>query len=657
MDDHHLQHRLKAYKSWKQSLIRTIEGYQVWLDQHELNNADSDRRLQDALNTLESDTLTMAFVAEFSRGKSELINAIFFSDHGQRLLPSDAGSTTKCPTELFYDEHADGPFLQLLPIETRMDDASIRDLKKKPEVWTTFKLDTSKPAQMAEVLNEVVRTKKLSLIEAQRLGFYPEIKINAPSTLVEIPAWRHARINFPHPLLKQGLTILDTPGLNALGSEPELTLHTLASAQVILFVLGADTGVTRSDMEIWKEHIQPGRKDRDKSVAVALNKIDTLWDELKDQDKIDATVQRQHKDVASTLELRPEQVFPISARKALVARIRRDFPLLRDSKIESLESYLSDEILRDRQTILREALSVEIGELIDNSRNIVQSRLDEFQKQQQDIKTAVARNTGLLHHLHTNIQADREKYTNAVKTYRHYQDMIDKDADRLLRTLDMDDLDQVIQISRDEIAGRWTTPGMASSMKSCFGHMHELMQHVVNDGVQLNALASVAYKQMHEEHQLPILSPPTIDVVKLMEAFEDLNERAEDYRRSPKTAIKEQSYVVKQFFLTMVNSARQLLVDANQQVADWQEYCLEPIGNELRSRRDHLTRRIDTFKKVGTSRTNGSAQLEDLSEDIRLTQEQHNALEKMRALMDQHIPFEVINNKQDTADRHTARSA
>ena len=37
--------------------------------------------------------------------------------------------------------------------------------------------------------------------------------------------WRHALINMPHPLLKQGLVILDTPGLNAVGAEPELTVN------------------------------------------------------------------------------------------------------------------------------------------------------------------------------------------------------------------------------------------------------------------------------------------------------------------------------------------------------------------------------------------------------------------------------------------------
>ena len=50
---------------------------------------------------------------------------------------------------------------------------------------------------------------------------------------VEIPCWRHALVNYPHPLLKKGLVILDTPGLNALGTEPELTLSMIPSAHAV----------------------------------------------------------------------------------------------------------------------------------------------------------------------------------------------------------------------------------------------------------------------------------------------------------------------------------------------------------------------------------------------------------------------------------------
>src|SRR3569832_2980035 len=107
---------------------------------------------------------------------------------------------------------------------------------------------------MAEALREVMKVKRVSIEDAKKLGLYsPELHSHyqdddAPPTHVDIPMWSHALISFPHPLLQQGLAILDTPGLNDLGSEPELTQSMLPNAPAVQFVLAAATSVTRSDM-------------------------------------------------------------------------------------------------------------------------------------------------------------------------------------------------------------------------------------------------------------------------------------------------------------------------------------------------------------------------------------------------------------------------
>ena len=140
---------------------------------------------------------------------------------------------------------------------------------------------------------------------------------------IAIPRWRHALINFPHPLLKQGLVILDTPGLNAIGTEPELTLSMLPNAHAVLFLLAADTGVTKSDIEIWHHHIAPVQ-GANRARLVVLNKIDGLWDELKTQVEIDAEITKQAASSAALLDLPIHQVYPVSAQKALVAKVRND---------------------------------------------------------------------------------------------------------------------------------------------------------------------------------------------------------------------------------------------------------------------------------------------------------------------------------------------
>jgi len=92
-------------------------------------------------------------------------------------------------------------------------------------------------------------------------------------------------VQFPHPLLEQGLVIIDTPGLNAIGSEPELTLSLLPSAHAVLFILAADTGVTHSDLQVWQKHVNAGRVQRSGRVVV-LNKIDGLWDGLRAEKEV-----------------------------------------------------------------------------------------------------------------------------------------------------------------------------------------------------------------------------------------------------------------------------------------------------------------------------------------------------------------------------------
>jgi hypothetical protein len=136
-----------------------ITALHDWLRRHELSDAQIDLRVQQLLERLHQDKLVVAFVAEFSRGKSELINAIFFADFGARLLPSSAGRTTMCPTELLYDA-ARPPSIRLLPIETRLKDATVAEFKNYADEWVTFQLDLASAERMGEALSRVSQVKR-----------------------------------------------------------------------------------------------------------------------------------------------------------------------------------------------------------------------------------------------------------------------------------------------------------------------------------------------------------------------------------------------------------------------------------------------------------------------------------------------------------------
>ncbi|OYY47923.1 MAG: hypothetical protein B7Y48_11275, partial [Methylophilales bacterium 28-44-11] len=257
-----LQEKIADYHQWRNALADTIIGYRDWLVRSDNSNSLQELRLTDFADMLRKDRLILALVAEFSRGKTETINALFFADHDQRLLPSEAGRTTMCPTELLWEE-GEEPCIKLLPIETRLTDDSLTYLKTLPKLWKKFRLETDFPEQMRKTLRQLIEKKEVSIEEAIKLGLWsPKDPNNALQnrTHIEVPVWRHAIINYPHELLKNGLVVIDTPGLNVLGTEPELTHKVIPGAHAVLFLTATDTGVTHSDMQIWNEFIRDQAK-------------------------------------------------------------------------------------------------------------------------------------------------------------------------------------------------------------------------------------------------------------------------------------------------------------------------------------------------------------------------------------------------------------
>jgi hypothetical protein len=244
-----LHAKVNEYQAWRASLTKTISDYRDWLANSNQSDAVQELRLYDMLEMLKRDQLVMAFLAEFSRGKTETINALFFADFNQRLLPSEPGRTTMCPTEIFWDA-SEEPSIKLLPIETRLSDDSLTYLKTIPKAWEKFRLNIDSPEEMREILLKLVEQKEVTQAAAEELGLFNPEDISMVQELerqgsLKIPAWRHAIINYPHPLLKSGLVVIDTPGLNTLGAEPELTLSIIPNAHARLFLTSTDTGITQ----------------------------------------------------------------------------------------------------------------------------------------------------------------------------------------------------------------------------------------------------------------------------------------------------------------------------------------------------------------------------------------------------------------------------
>ncbi len=169
-----LAQHVQAFTRWKQDVVKELTRYRQWLNANGLNTSDLDTRLNQALRTLKLDRILLAFVGEFSRGKSEMINALLCRHYGQRLLPTRIGRTTMCPTELYYDANVSGAYIKLLPIQTRNDGVRLCEYKQQLEHWVHLTINLDDSASMKIAFQEVAKTIQVTKQEATDLGFQVE---------------------------------------------------------------------------------------------------------------------------------------------------------------------------------------------------------------------------------------------------------------------------------------------------------------------------------------------------------------------------------------------------------------------------------------------------------------------------------------------------
>jgi len=321
-------------------------------------------------------------------------------------------------------------------------------------------------------MEHLVEVKSVSLDEARALGLWDEndplssIAVISDDSRIEVPAWRHAIISYPHPLLKSGLVVLDTPGLNALGTEPELTLSMIPNAHAILFLLAIDTGVTKSDLDVWQKYVQTAATRR---IAV-LNKIDLMWDELKTDEQITLDVNRQVDATSTILSLQRSHVIAVSAQKALLARVRDDENLLAKSGIRQLEHLLATEIIPAKQEIMRAAVQREIGTMVAASRNAVANQLIAAETELKELAVMSGKNRSMAQSMVARLETDRKNYQATVQTFRATSNTVAGQGAALLKQLDDDAIEAVLNKDREFIEGAWTTAGLWKSMQLLFQH-------------------------------------------------------------------------------------------------------------------------------------------------------------------------------------------
>jgi hypothetical protein len=601
--------------TWRREFALRLKLLSEWMKDNELLDAAVEERLRRLGTQVRSDKVMVAFVAEFSRGKSEMINAVFFAGYGRRIMPASAGRTTMCPTEMGYDADVP-PCLRLLPIETRLQPQALMEWRMAPEKWTRIDLDVNNPQQLASALEKVAETRKVTQDEARALGFWHnQVPDDNPMVdaqgMVEVPKWRHALINIAHPLLKQGLVILDTPGLNAIGAEPELTVSLIPQAHAVVFILGADTGVTKSDLAIWREHLTT-ETDTAETRLIVLNKIDTLWDDLSTAAQIVAQIDRQKISTADILGVPQDRVIAVSAQKGLVAKVTKDEELLQRSCLPLLEDALGRGMMGKRQRILGSAMAGGITDLRAETARVINIRKRDLTEQMMELKGLHGKNAVVIRHMRARISQEQAEFDlggakiHAVRSVHL----------KLLREVFGILGSTTLKKEMSQLSGRLLEKGIKLGVKRAYGETFDRLranlQKVQTLCGEIQSMLAGTFRQLNGDFGFSLQAPAEPQMAQYVTDL-DMVERSHIQYLGIGNAFRlAQPDFADRLVRALSTRLRSVNEMALADVELWSKSAAAQLDAQLRERRRNFSRRIEAIDRIQQA----AGGLEDRIQDI-----------------------------------------
>ena len=591
--------KLDALSRWRESTLEQLKALSRFLVEHELQDARCEELLGTLRQRLAAEKVTVAFVAEFSRGKSELINAIFFADTGRRVLPASPGRTTMCPVELGYDAGAP-PSMALLPIETRLDQgASVSELRLCRSAWTHLPLSGGAADQLAEAAAQVMRTQRVTTEQAQALGFWDAERPDDNLPLddagrVEVPVWRHALVNYPHPLLRRGLVVIDTPGLNALGAEPELTLGLLPSAHATVFVLAADSGVTRSDLALWREHLAA----RSLAHYVVLNKIDSLRDPLLSTAQVDHQIEAQRLATARTLKIEPERVFAVSAREALNARLACDESGLQDSRLLLLEQALGAGLLQQRRGLLEGVVDDAARRLRAHVAQRLGERRRQVAEQTLELRGLRGKSSARLRAAGQRVAAERAEFEQCIVQVQALRAVHYRALKAVLDGLSNDCLRVELGRMQGAMRASLLRLNARAALSELCARLRGLMAAAQAGGEEIHAMLGASHARLNAEFAFGLsLEPPPV-LLRFVAELDRIESGYVQYLGLSRALRLSQPGFREQFLRMLVSKLRLAFESAASEVEQWNRNASAQLDAQLGERRRAFRRRDEALERI-----------------------------------------------------------
>lgn len=662
MTDQNLNEQILQYSEWRSQLSDTVQSVSGFLKTNNITDLRTHHEFESILGALSEDSLSVAFVAEYSRGKSELINTLFFGDFKRRILPSGSGRTTMCPTELKYDPNLPTG-IRLLPIESRKDERPLFKLKGETKLWEEKSFNIDNVDSMVDALNSMSDNKLVSKAYAKTLKFDllegDESKIGLPVNQydeVEIPSWRHAIINLPHPLLEQGLVILDTPGLNAIGAEPELTINQLSTAHTVIFLLSHDTGVTASDLDLWEQHISSKTSNSHTNKSnqrklVALNKIDALWDGIRNESEIANEIDTQVKATSKTLNLDSSNIFPVSAQKGLLAKLSEDTKLLERSGIPLLEQAIADKLIPQKREIVIEKVRSSLDSILDSASSVLDNRLKDADEHIAELKQLSSKNSDVISHIMLKVQSEKSSLETDMQRYQALRAVYSKETTKLVRLLSDDRLERLIAVTKHNMARCASSITLQKTISKFFLRLNDYLDSAIKQANEIATLSENITRDFEHDHGIANFRVRRLRLEKFKQEVARLEAKHSNLKDTKTLFFREQMSITNKFYDSVCVASRKLFGRALRDATNWNNNLMVPMETYVREHHTQLRRRLESVKRIHKASDTVETRLNELlamqTQLVEQHQEFHGHQDRLISLL---AEAELANQKDQETD-------
>lgn len=324
----------------KHQIIDIAQQYIEFPTDDEAQSLQRRNFLQPLLDRLTNGVFRIVVMGEVKKGKSSFINALLGCADLLPTVSEVATSTAAGPQE-------SGGLPRLLPVDTDVATSTVYKILYGPkERLTVFFLPSGDDPHATRAPLEI---SKDGLLEFGTEAGNPSNEKNVDFIAIE----------FPSALLKEGIVLVDTPGVGGLFKKHrDITFRFAPNADAILFVLDSTECVISTDEIRFLDELGKSTKQ--------LIFLQTKSDQV-DSDQVKAWQQRNLDILSHALERSAVQIpyFPISSKLKTLADKRASGKYLNDSGFLAVVQFLRDVMIPRRDEIVArrvaDSLAREIG--------------------------------------------------------------------------------------------------------------------------------------------------------------------------------------------------------------------------------------------------------------------------------------------------------